>query len=52
MSKFKALEKEIKACLENSACAGRSPGDYTEYIEKLTVYLMKRIEEDFEEKKP
>jgi hypothetical protein len=52
MSKFKALEKEIKACLENSACAGRSPGDYTEYIEKLTVYLMEKIEKDFEEKKP
>jgi len=52
MSKFKALEKEIKACLENSACVGRSPGDYAEYIEKLTVYLMEKIEKDFEEKKP
>ena len=51
MSKFKELEREIKTCLENSAAVGRSPGDYTEYVEKLTVYLMKKVEENFEEKK-
>lgn len=41
----KPLRGEVKCALENCACIGRNPGDYTEYVEKMTTYLMKRIEE-------
>ena len=39
------IKYEIKVCLENSACAGRSPGDYGDYVERLTEYLIKKVDE-------
>jgi len=38
------LETEIKNVLENCACLGRDA--YGSYIDKMTKYLLKRIEED------
>ena len=42
------METEIKAVLENVACLGRDA--YGDYIEKMTTYLMSKIEEKYEEK--
>jgi hypothetical protein len=39
----KQIEREVLMCLENAACIGRSPGDYTEYCKRLTSALMRSI---------
>jgi len=39
----KQIEREILMCLENAACCGRDPGDHTEYLKRLTAFLMRTI---------
>ncbi len=36
----KQVEREVLMSLENAACFGRSPGDYSEYCKKLTQGVM------------
>ena len=39
----KQVEREVLMSLENAACCGRSPGDYSEYCKRLTASLMRTI---------
>lgn len=41
---LKQVEAQVLMSLENAACCGRSPGDYTDYCKKLTRGLMDSIE--------
>ena len=36
----KQVEREVLMHLENAACCGRSPGDYSDYCKRLTASLM------------
>ena len=39
----KQVEREVLMSLENAACCGRSPGDYSDYCKRLTASLMRTI---------
>jgi len=39
----KQVEREVLMSLENAACCGRSPGDYSDYCKRLTASLMLTI---------
>lgn len=41
---LKQVEAQVLMSLENAACMGRSPGDYTDYCKRLTRGLMVAIE--------
>ena len=42
------IEREVLMSLENAACCGRSPGDYTDYCKRLTRGLRDSIKKDKE----
>jgi|688.fasta_scaffold307053_4 hypothetical protein len=40
----KQVEAQVLMSLENAACCGRTPGDYSDYCKRLTRGLMIAIE--------